>query len=250
MTEIPDVTACVIVIGNEVLSGRTPDANLNYLAKGLNRIGIRLMEARVIPDDEATIVATVNQCRAAFDYVFTTGGIGPTHDDITAAAIAKAFGLKLERNEEALARLRRHYTKPGDLTEARLKMSEMPVGAQLIDNPVSTVPGFQIGNVLVLAGVPAIMQAMFDGVQHRLKTGTPMLSRTVTCGLGEGILAAGLTAIQDQFADVEIGSYPFFRMRRLGVSIVLRATDAERLAAATAAVKALMQSLGDEPAEE
>ncbi len=250
MTKTPVVTACAVIIGNEILSGRTQDTNLNYLAKGLNAIGIRLIEARIIPDVEAVIVATVNQCRAAFDYVITTGGIGPTHDDITSAAIAKAFGLPLLRNPDAVARLRQHYSNPADLTAPRLKMADMPEGAILIDNPVSTVPGFQIGNVLVLAGVPAIMQAMFDGAKHRLRTGAPMLSRTLSCRLTEGPIAPGLTAIQGQFPDLEIGSYPFFRDRRFGLSIVVRGADAARAQAAAVAVADLMRSLGDEPIED
>ena len=242
------VTACVLIIGNEILSGRTKDANLPYLAEGLNAIGVRLMEARVIPDVPQTIIDTVNAVRPKFDYVFTTGGIGPTHDDITAECIAAAFGVPLIRHPEALARLERHYP-PGGLNEARLRMANTPEGAILIDNPVSTAPGFQIGNVLVLAGVPAIMRAMFEGVKHRLVGGKPMLSRTVTSNLPEGTMAADMTALQARYPDVEIGSYPFFRMGRSGTSIVLRSTDVARLASATEEMKAIMVALGGEPVE-
>ena len=250
MAEEKPVTACLIVIGNEVLSGRTQDANLQYLAKALNDIGVRLMEARVIPDIEATIVATVNECRAKFDHVITTGGIGPTHDDITSASIAKAFGVRHVRNPQAEARLRRHYARPEDLNAQRLRMAEMPEGAELIDNPVSVAPGFRIGNVIVLAGVPRIMQAMFEGFRHRLKGGAPMLSRTVVAHVPEGKMAAGLGAAQAAHPGVEIGSYPFFRDGKLGASLVVRGTDVAGVAAATEAVKAAVRAQGGEPIEE
>ncbi len=244
------VTACLIIIGNEVLSGRTQDANLQYLAKALNDAGVRLMEARVIPDVEATIVATVNDCRAKFDHVITTGGIGPTHDDITSESIAKAFGVSHVVHPEAEARLRRHYAKPEDLNAQRLRMATVPEGAELIDNPVSVAPGFRIGNVIVLAGVPRIMQAMFEGFRHRLKGGAPMRSRTVIAHVPEGKMAAGLGAVQTAHSDVEIGSYPFFRDGKLGASLVVRGTDAAAVAAATEAVKVLVRAQGGEPIEE
>lgn len=250
MAEEKSVTACLIVIGNEVLSGRTQDANLQYLAKALNEIGVRLSEARVIPDVEATIVSTVNECRAKFDYVITTGGIGPTHDDITSASIAKAFGVAHVRNPEAEARLRRHYARPEDLNAQRLRMAEMPEGAELVDNPVSAAPGFRIGNVIVLAGVPRIMQAMFEGYRHRLKGGATMLSRTVVAYVPEGQMAAGLGATQTAHPGVEIGSYPFFRAGKLGASLVVRGTAAAEVAAATEAVKVLVRAQGGEPIEE
>ena len=243
------VTAALVIIGNEILSGRTADANLPYIASKLNQIGIRLMEVRVVADREDDIVAAVNACRNACTYVFTTGGIGPTHDDITAQAIAKAFGLPLERNAEALARLTRQYA-PGDVNNARLAMADMPHGASLIDNPVSGAPGFQIGNVFVLAGVPSIMQAMFDGLIGRLKGGLPVLSRTVSCYLAEGAIAEGLAALQRRFPGVEIGSYPFFRARRFGTSLVLRAEDGALLARAVEQLRALVTELGGEPIEQ
>jgi molybdenum cofactor synthesis domain-containing protein len=243
------VTAALVIIGNEILSGRTTDANLPYIASKLNQIGIRLMEVRVVADREDDIVAAVNACRNACTYVFTTGGIGPTHDDITAQAIAKAFGLPLERNAAALARLTRQYA-PGDVNNARLSMADMPHGASLIDNPVSGAPGFQIGNVFVLAGVPSIMQAMFDGLIGRLKGGLPVLSRTVSCYLAEGTIAEGLAALQRRFPEVEIGSYPFFRARRFGTSLVLRAEDGTLLARAVEQLRALVTELGGEPIEQ
>ena len=243
------VTAALVIIGNEILSGRTTEANLPYIASKLNQIGIRLMEVRVVADREDDIVAAVNACRNACTYVFTTGGIGPTHDDITAQAIAKAFGLPLERNAEALARLTRQYA-PGDVNNARLAMADMPHGAILIDNPVSGAPGFQIGNVFVLAGVPSIMQAMFDGLIGRLKGGLPVLSRTVSCYLAEGAIAEGLAALQRRFPGVEIGSYPFFRARRFGTSLVLRAEDGALLARAVEQLRALVTELGGEPIEQ
>jgi molybdenum cofactor synthesis domain-containing protein len=242
------VTAAVLVIGNEILSGRTRDSNLYYLATGLTGIGIRLREARVIPDDEAEIVKAVNDCRARYDYVITTGGIGPTHDDITAECVAKAFGVKLIRNPAAVARLDRHY-EPGMLNEARLRMANTPEGATLIDNPISAAPGFQIGNVFVLAGVPSIMQAMFDGLKGRLKGGAPVLSRTVSAFVGEGTIAEGLGALQQRYPDLEIGSYPHFRSGRFGASFVLRGTDRDRIAAAATELHGLIRALGAEPIE-
>lgn len=245
------VTACLLVIGNEILSGRTKDANLPWLAEQLNAIGVRLMEARVIPDVEDVIVRTVNDVRARFDYVLTTGGIGPTHDDITAECIAKAFGVRLLQHPEAVAILKSHYKNPADLNAMRLRMANVPEGGTLIDNPISRAPGFQIGNVFVMAGVPKIMQAMFGGIKHRLQGGAPVLSRTVRVELPEGQMAEGLAALQARFADLEIGSYPSFRMgAKPSTAIVLRGTKADRLAAATAELKTLMRSLGGVPEEE
>lgn len=245
----PIVTACVLIIGNEILSGRTQDVNLNHLAKGLNEAGVRLREARVIPDVADVIIATVNEVRATHDYVFTTGGIGPTHDDITSECVARAFGVKLILHPDARRILETHY-KPGELNEARLRMAHVPEGATLIPNPISLAPGFRIGNVFVMAGVPLVMQAMFDGVKGDLKGGRPVLARAVSCGLGEGVLAAGLEAIQARYADVDIGSYPWFRRGTHGVSLVLRSPDAARLEAATREVTQLVRALGGTPSEE
>ena len=243
------VTACAVVIGNEVLSGRTRDANIQYLGARLNDLGIRLMEVRVIPDDAAIIVQTVNRCRAAFDYVFTTGGIGPTHDDITSGCIAKAFGVALERNPVALALLEQHY-RPEDVTEARLTMADIPAGARLIDNPVSKAPGFQMDNVFVMAGVPRIMQAMFEGIKDRLAGGRPMLSKTLASFIPEGLMGTPLGAIQESHPHVEIGSYPFFRDGKPGTSLVVRGADEADLEAAAEAVRALIRSFGGEPVED
>src|SRR5882762_10478772 len=201
------VTACVLIIGNEILSGRTQDANLAFLAQGLNEAGVRLREARVIPDDKETIVGTVNEVRCQFDYVFTTGGIGPTHDDITSACIAEAFGVELIVHPEAGRILESHYP-PGGLNEARLRMAQVPEGAVLLPNPISRAPGFRVENVYVLPGVPQIMQAIFNELKHRLKGGAKMLSRSVSCTLGEGTIAKDLGALQERYGDLEIGSYP------------------------------------------
>jgi molybdenum cofactor synthesis domain-containing protein len=195
MTDETIVTACVLIIGNEILSGRTQDVNLAYIAQGLNAVGVTLREARVIPDIPEAIIGTVNEVRAKFDYVFTTGGIGPTHDDITSECVAKAFGVKWTLHPEAHQIFLEHY-KPGELNEAWLRMAHTPEGASLIRNPVSRAPGFRMGNVFVMAGIPRVMQAMFDAVKHDLKGGRPMLSKSVACHLPEGIIAKGLGQIQ------------------------------------------------------
>jgi molybdenum cofactor synthesis domain-containing protein len=242
------VTAAVLVIGNEILSGRTKDVNLGYLAEELTKLGVRLREARVIADVESDIVAAVNDCRARYDYVFTTGGIGPTHDDITSASVARAFGVPLMLDERARALLARNYP-PGGLNEARLRMAHVPQGASLIENPVSAAPGFRMANVFVMAGVPAIMRAMFDGLKHTLVGGKPMISLTVSAFLAEGIIAAGLGALQQRYPDLDIGSYPFFRQGRYGASFVMRGTEQARLDAAAMELIALVRELDAEPIE-
>ena len=245
------VTACVLIIGNEILSGRTQDVNLNYLAKGLNAVGIRLTEARVIPDLPEVIVATVNEVRAKFRYVFTTGGIGPTHDDITSECVARAFGVPLVLHPEARRILEAHYRERGlEFNAARQRMAQVPEGAELIFNPISRAPGFRIGNVFVMAGVPQVMQAMFESLVGTLEGGRPVLSRTISCGLAEGALAEGLGAIQARYPDVDIGSYPWYRRGAYGVSLALRSPEAARLAAAGDEVAALVRALGGTPAEE
>jgi len=244
----PVITACLIVIGNEILSGRTRDANLQFLATRLNDLGVRLAEARVIPDDEAVIIDTVNACRASFDYVFTTGGIGPTHDDITSACMAKAFGVALERNPDAEALLLSHY-KPEDVNDARLTMADIPAGATLIDNPVSRAPGYQLDNVIVLPGVPRIMQAMFEGMKERITGGATVHSTALTAFITEGSLAAPLADIQSAHPETEIGSYPFVRDGRLGVSAVVRSADTDEMAAAADKVRAAMRALGGDPTD-
>jgi molybdenum cofactor synthesis domain-containing protein len=242
------VTACVLIIGNEILSGRTQDENLAYLAKGLNEVGVRLREARVIADDGPTIVATVNEVRRKYDYVFTTGGIGPTHDDITSACIAEAFGVPLILHPEAKRLLENHYP-PGALNEARLRMAHVPEGAALLPNPISRAPGFRIENVFILPGVPQIMQAIFSEARHNLRGGARVLSRSVSCTLGEGTLANGLTALQNRYPELEIGSYPYFRRADFGTTLVVRGTDRERLLAAVEELKTLIRNLGGDPQE-
>ena len=240
-------TACVLVIGNEILSGRTQDTNLAYIAQGLAQVGVVLKEARVIPDVCDTIAATVNELRTKYDYVFTTGGIGPTHDDITAECVAKAFGVKNVLNPEALAIFQAVF-KPEDLNEARLRMCHTPEGAVLIPNPVSRAPGFRKENVYVMAGIPRVMQAMFDGVKPTIKGGPPVLSRTVGCDLPEGAVAQGLSAIQDRYRDLDIGSYPAFRRGGgFWVSLVLRGRDRDRLELAAGEVAAMVKGLGGNP---
>ncbi|MCY4154471.1 MAG: competence/damage-inducible protein A [Gammaproteobacteria bacterium] len=242
----PDpISACLIIIGNEILSGRTQDANLAIIGKKCDALGIRLTEARVIADTETAIIDTVNTCRAQFTYVFTTGGIGPTHDDITAAAVARAFEVELLRNEAARKALDRYY-EPKRLTEARLKMADIPAGARLIDNPVSGAPGFQLQNVFVLPGVPAIMEAMFAGLTDRLVGGDPIITDNVTTNLPESEIAADLSALQAHYPDISMGSYPYFRKGKLGVNLVLRGTDAARMKAAAAALMTAILRLGGE----
>jgi len=242
------VTAAVLIIGNEILSGRTRDVNLGHIAEELTKLGIRLREARVISDVEAEIIAAVNACRTRYDYVFTTGGIGPTHDDITSASVARAFGRPLILDARARAILESHYP-PGGLNEARLRMAHVPEGAVLIENPISAAPGFRIGNVFVMAGVPAVMRAMFDGIKGGLTGGPPVLSRTVGAYLGEGVVAAGLGALQDRYPALEIGSYPFFRQGRYGASFVLRGTVQGLIDAAAEELRTLIRQLGAEPIE-
>ncbi|MEQ8349794.1 MAG: molybdopterin-binding protein [Sneathiellaceae bacterium] len=242
------VTAAMLVIGNEVLSGRTQDANTHYVAGRLTELGVRLAEARVVRDIQAEIVEALNALRARYDYVFTSGGIGPTHDDITADAVAAAFGLSIDIRDDARALLEAHY-EPGQLTPARLRMARIPETASLIDNPISTAPGFRIENVFVMAGVPAIMRAMFESCRHEIAGGTPLLSRTISSELAEGRLAEPLGALQARFPDVDMGSYPFYRGLRFGTSIVLRATDRAVLDEAAAALIAAMVDLGGTPYE-
>lgn len=248
MPETRTVTACMLIIGNEILSGRTQDENLRYVALGLNEVGVRLMEVRVIPDVEETIIATVNAVRKAFDYVFTSGGIGPTHDDITSECIAKAFGVEWAVDPQAVAILEAYI--PGGLNPARLRMATVPKGAELIQNPVSAAPGFRMENVFVMAGVPAVMKAMFDNVKRDLKGGSKMSARSVRVELAEGAIAETLSRLQDANPDVEIGSYPAMRRGSFGVSVVVRGTDEARLDAVVAELKAGLIALGGAPQDE
>ncbi len=248
MTETANPTACIVVVGNEILSGRTQDVNVKFLATRLAELGIALREVRIIPDIEATIIATVNEVRAAFDHVFTTGGIGPTHDDITSQCIAAAFGVPWEPHPEAWAKMERHY-KPGEFNAARQRMATMPRGARLIENPISIAPGFSIGNVHVMAGVPRIMQAMFESLAPTLPGGKPIRARAVHGRrLLEGRLADGLAAIQARYPALDIGSYPYYRGDdNSGVAIVAKGTDEAQAEAAIAEVSALIESLGVTP---
>jgi molybdenum cofactor synthesis domain-containing protein len=239
------VKAAVVIIGNEILSGRTQDKNINYIALKLAEKGIRLVEVRVIPDQEDKIISTIYELKKDVQYIFTCGGIGPTHDDITSETMAKAFGVAWDFHPEAYAILERHYGKE-EFTDARKKMAKIPVGADLILNPVSMAPGFSIHGVYVMAGVPRIMQAMIDSVVPNLAGGDTVLSRTVSTTLPESRVAEGLEGVQKQWPGVEIGSYPHFKIGSFGVSIVLRSTDQERLDRATEAVEKLIQKLQSE----
>ena len=240
-------TACLLVIGNEVLSGRTQDANIRFLATGLGELGIPLREVRVIPDVARTIIDTVNEVRATFDYVFTTGGIGPTHDDITSECVAAAFGVPWEPHPDAWARMERSYP-PGGFNAARQRMATMPRGATLIDNALSVAPGFQIGNVYVMAGVPRVMQSMFEWLAPRLQGGPKIQSRAVhALSLPEGVIAEGLGAIQAKYPQIDLGSYPFYRPSGNGVALVAKGTDAAAAEAAIAEVTALISGLGKVP---
>ncbi|MEO8669490.1 MAG: molybdopterin-binding protein [Bauldia sp.] len=237
------VTAAIIVIGDEILSGRTKDKNIGYIAEYLTEIGIELREVRVVSDREADIVAAVNALRSRYDHVLTTGGIGPTHDDITADAIAVAFGVSIDFDPRAVEMLGKRYGKV-DLTEARMRMARIPAGADLIENSVSQAPGFSLGNVHVMAGVPSIMQAMLDTLGQRLPTGKKILSRSLPAGMGEGKVAAPLAAIQALHPDVSIGSYPTFDpVTGFTTTLVLRSRDEAKLNAAEAAVAAMLEEL-------
>ena len=236
-------TACVLVIGTEILSGKTQDTNLQFLGFELAKLGIRLAEGRVVRDEPAAIIRHVNECRREFTYVFTTGGIGPTHDDITTECIAQAFGVPLVLNDEAVERLKRGG-RP--LNEARLRMARVPRGAELVENPVSNAPGFRIENVFVLAGIPSIARAMFASAVPLLVKAAPILSVSVDAFMREGDFAAALEAIQQRHPTVEIGSYPFNREGRLGATLVARGTDAALLSRVRTEIVAAIEALGGE----
>ena len=216
--------AALIIIGNEILSGRTQDKNLSYLANWLNEIGIQLSEVRVIRDEEEIIVDAVNNLRKTYNYVFTTGGIGPTHDDITSLSIARAFNVDLEINDKALSILKEYY-KDSELTDARMKMTMIPKGAELVDNPISRAPGFKIENVFVMAGIPSIMQGMLEGARKYLKGGDIIKSTSVDVFTRESNVAEELAELQRNYPDIEIGSYPFSKENKFGTSLVLRSKD-------------------------
>ena len=237
------VSAAILVIGDEILSGRTKDKNIGYIAEYLTAIGIDVREVRVVPDEADEIVAALNALRERYTYVFTTGGIGPTHDDITADAVARAFGVGIDIDPRAVALMRERYAE-GELNEARLRMARIPFGADLIENPISKAPGFRIGNVITMAGVPSIMQAMLDAVAPTLQGGKRMLAESIDAdGLAEGNYAAGLGQIAAGHSGVSIGSYPSFTGTGFRNQIVVRGKDEADVAAAVAAVRDLLASL-------
>ena len=228
MTNKKEIFAGIIVIGNEILSGRTQDTNTKTLSIWMNSLGIKVQEVRTIPDLEKIIVNTVNELRKKYNYIFTTGGIGPTHDDITASSISKAFDLKYEPHKEAMSILEKYY-KPGEFNEGRQKMAWMPSNANLILNPTSGAPGFNVENVFCLPGVPSILKSMLGGIAHKLVGGEPLISKTINLRTVESEIAKPLSDVQNKYKDVDIGSYPFFRAGKLGVSIVLRSIDKKKI---------------------
>ena len=228
MTNKKEINAGILIIGNEILSGRTQDTNTSTLAVWLNSLGIRVQEVRVIPDVEETIVKTVNELRNKFNYIFTTGGIGPTHDDITAQSISKAFNLTYGPHKEAMSILEKYY-KPGEFNDGRQKMAWMPTTANLILNPTSGAPGFNVENVFCLPGVPSILKSMLGEINHKLIGGDPIQSQTINLRTVESEIATSLSKVQDDNKDVDIGSYPFFRAGKLGVAIVLRSPNKDKI---------------------
>src|SRR3954451_20510628 len=241
MSEI--VTAGILVIGDEILFGRTKDKNIGFIAEYLTNIGIALKEVRVVADEEADIIAALNALRHRYNYVFTTGGIGPTHDDITADSIAKAFGVGIDHHPEVVARFRERWSEQ-DLNESRLRMARIPEGAELIQSATILAPGFKIGNVIVMAGVPSIMQAMMDIIAPKLKSGVRMLSDSVRANAREGDIGGPLRDIAAAHPDTSIGSYPFLDENSTpNTNIVVRSRDADKLAAAMAAVKEMLAGL-------
>jgi molybdenum cofactor synthesis domain-containing protein len=239
-------TAAVLIIGNEILSGRTQDTNLNAIAKRLGAIGIPLKEVRVVPDIETEIVAALNALRTRYTYVFTTGGIGPTHDDITVDAVAVAFGVPVVEHPEARALLAAHYGNE-NLTPARLRMARVPQGATLVANPISSAPGIKIDNVYVLAGVPNIMQGMMDGIVSTLRHGPAMHSITVSVYLAESIVAEELGALASRFPQLDIGSYPWVQGGKFGTALVTRGSDHDAVKQAAAEIAVMVRAKGVEP---
>jgi molybdenum cofactor synthesis domain-containing protein len=239
-------TAAMLVIGDEILSGRTQDTNSNYVARQLTSLGIDLKEVRVVGDDEGEIVAALNALRSRYDFVFTTGGIGPTHDDITADAVAKAFGVGIGYHPEAYAALEARYEK-GQFNDARKRMARIPDGGTLIKNSASVAPGFQVGNVFVMAGVPMVMRAMMEEVVTRLPRGETVKTVTVSADLPEGAIAEGLSDIQKAYPQTAIGSYPWYRDGRFGAQLVARSRDGDAVEAAAKAIEAMIVKLGAVP---
>ena len=246
------VTAALCIIGNEILSGRTQDRNIAFLGNSLNEIGIQLCEVRIVPDIREEIVEAVNALRARFDYVFTTGGIGPTHDDITPESIAAAFDAEWHYHPESYRRMAEWYDRRGqEFTEARKRMTITPVGAELVDNSLSIAPGFRMENVFVFAGVPQIMQSMFEAAKPSLQRGTVIHSRSISTRLVEGVLAKGLGAVQQRFPELDLGSYPFYNTDKgTGVALVVRGADRARIDEAAAEIHAFVEELGGEVIED
>jgi molybdenum cofactor synthesis domain-containing protein len=241
------ITAAILVIGDEILSGRTKDRNIGYIAEYLANLGIDLREARVVPDEEGEIVAALNALRARYAYVFTTGGIGPTHDDITADAVAKAFGVAIDEDPRVLAMMRERYKTPAELTPARRRMARIPAGAELVDNPISTAPGFRIGNVIVMAGVPSVMQAMLDSAAKGLETGVRLDVRTIEAGgIAEGRYGDPLREIAAAHPETIIGSYPSFADGSFKNQIVVRGRDRGKVEAARRAIEAMLTEIRGE----
>lgn len=244
MMKSSEISAAIIIIGDEILSGRTKDTNSNTIAQALIMCGIRLKEIRTIADDEATIINAVNTLRRAHNYVFTCGGIGPTHDDITADSIAKAFGVAIDIRDDAVKMMRNRYEE-SELTPARLRMARIPQGAILIDNPVSFAPGFQIENVFVMAGVPNIMRAMLESILPKLQKGVPIISKSIKAdGLREGDIAIPLGEIAKKFPELSIGSYPWFRAEGYGAQLIVRGIEIEQIDECISEIIAMLKNLG------
>ena len=249
MTET--VTAAVLIIGNEILSGRTQDLNLSFLGICLNELGIQMKEARVVGDDETEIIDALNVLRNRYDYVFTTGGIGPTHDDITADSVAKAFGVGIDYHPEAFQAFKDYFKEIGlETNEARMRMARTPDGAELINGNVDLMPGFQMDNVFVLAGVPSVAREMFEGASKQLRRGATLLSRSMRCHAGEGTVASALGTLQKTYPGVDMGSYPWTEGGRHGTSLVLRSADTVMLDEAFDKVFEMVKGLGGDPLEE
>ena len=245
------VTASVLIIGNEILSGRTQDANLSYIAKGLSDAGVTLREARVVPDVAEAIIAALNDLRFKFDYVFTTGGVGPTHDDITLECVALAFGVPCRLHAEAHSVLKKWYEdEPELLNPARLRMATAPDGSHLIIDPVSGAMGFRMENVFVMPGIPLIMRSMFDSLMPTLRAGCPLISRSVRCDLPEGTIAKGLEDIQRRHPNFELGSYPWMEGDTFGTNLVVRGRDPAGIDAVSRELMEMVRSLGGNPSEE
>lgn len=239
------ITAAVLIIGNEILSGRTQDTNINFIAKHLEKLGIELAEVRIVPDYEKQIIEAVNALRSSYTYVFTTGGIGATHDDITAATIAKAFQVELTEHPDALKILENYYQDR--FNSIRRRMALMPKGSTLLDNPVSTAPAFRIQNVFCLAGMPSVMQGMFEALIPHLETSEPFCQNIVTCNLAEGTIGERLSQIQDDYPLVSIGSYPFYQLSNFGVNLVIRGKNKDIVTKATRSIIKMVEDFGSSP---